>query len=166
MAAPRHNRAVIAAMLLAALACYANAPRLAATLLIGDATNFVSVLHAGSHSRLNAQLASLPESSPQACALQSQLQDGSHSIAVLESLPPLPGVLAADWLRAKVDAAPGTPPKADSCVLPLPLVAIAAGSIHSASQPPPPWPGIMACHVAAPTGVARSALARGPPVWA
>lgn len=163
MVAPRHNRAVVAAMLLAALACYANAPRLASTLLIGDATNFVSVLHAGSHSRLNTRLAGLPDNSPQSAALQQRLDDGSHSVAVIEALPPLPGALAADWLRARFDAPATVPPKADSTALPLPLLAIAAGSVHSASQPPPPSPGRMSVHTDAPTGASCRALARGPP---
>lgn len=156
-----HNRAAMALMLLAALACWANAPRLAATLLVGDAANLAAAQDARTRQAISARLAALPQGCAQAVQLAHELDDGEQSRAVADSLPALAGLVVPQSLRVRQDAAPVAPPLVPQvsdtgfCLLPA--------AVLVTDLPPPPDDGRAASPRSGGCPAPAASLVRGPP---
>lgn len=165
MTARAHNRPALVAMILAALACYANAPRLAATLMLGDAANFAAVRDAATRARLRLALAQLPEHSPQADQLAQRLDEGERSRAVADSLPPLPEFVAPSAPVPTLEPPAHKPPTVAKAVT-ADHWALRDGAILTTCLPPPPDPGPAARPRTAPRAEVPQARPRAPPVTA
>lgn len=145
-----HNRPALLAMILAALACYANAPRLAATLLVGDAVNLAAAADSITRDTLRQRLNSLPQGSPQAEQLAQRLHEGEQSSAIAESLPSIPHFVAPSAPVPQVEQPVGKPPRVAKAVV-TDHWALHDGVILTTSLPPPPdarraaGPGAVPC---------------------
>jgi hypothetical protein len=80
----RQHPFVVAALLAAALACYANVPRLHVVQSIGDTLNAVRVLDPMSHILLAAQAA---QDNDDAQSARDDLEDGRQSATVIGTTP-------------------------------------------------------------------------------
>lgn len=154
-----HNRVALAVMLLAALCTYADAPRLGATCLIGNVVNYVAALE-GTYA---ADIAALPASSLQARALAEKLDEGRQSRAIAANLPALPGVIAPQSVRPRVETQPQRTPRVDPPAMPGGCFALLPGAVLTVDLPPPPGTG-QGLGAPPPTSIAAPcAVARGPP---
>jgi len=157
-----HNRAALAAMILAALACYANAPRLASTLLVGDAANLIAVADANTRLRMEARISELPKGNTVAQILSERLNEGQESLAVTESLPPLVGVVAPSPLQSRFDIKSGPAPRTPGADFAAGF-ALLPGAVLTTSLPPPPDVGAQAPFGADDCASALRQTARAPP---
>lgn len=157
-----HNRPALLAMILAALACYANAPRLAATLLVGDAVNLAAAADSMTRDTLRQRLDSLPQGSPQAEQLAQRLHEGEQSSAIAESLPSIPHFVAPSAPVPQVEQTVGQPPRIAKAVV-ADHWALQDGVILTTSLPPPPDTGCLAGPRAASDAATPTAQSRAPP---
>lgn len=88
MMARRHNRFVVGAMLLAALACYCDVPRMHLLGRMGDTLNVVRVLDVASHIQFAARAALDADTA-------EDLEDGRRSMELVASTPVLIAALPA-----------------------------------------------------------------------
>lgn len=86
-----YRKSVIATLLLAALASYANLPRLQLLGGLGDTLNAVRVMDPLQHTRMAQRLLGLAEASE----LQHDLDDGQHSLELIGDTPLLQMVAPA-----------------------------------------------------------------------
>ncbi|MBX3473202.1 MAG: hypothetical protein KF754_02385 [Planctomycetes bacterium] len=140
MALRAHNRPALIAMILAALACYANAPRLAATLMVGDAVNLAAVADSLTRQSLRAHLQTLPADSADARQLAQRLDDGETSHDLCQSLPAIDALLAPAQVRATIDQPQPDSPRAPQAA-PATHWALQPGAVLTTSLPPPPDTG-------------------------
>lgn len=156
----RHNRLAVCALLLGALAAYADIPRIGVVNRIGDTLNAVRMLDVSTHLRMAREALGEGQVAEQ---VREKLDEGSRSLKVINfapslvaAVPPLsfytPPTLAPD------DSRPGPQ------FLPAPLAAL-PGVLMQLNLPPPrtrldmPAPSLFA-----PTS--RPVFAsRGPPLY-
>jgi hypothetical protein len=104
--ASRQHPFVIAALFAAALACYANAPRLHVVQSIGDTLNAVRVLDPMSHILLAAHAA---QDTEEAQSAREDLNDGRQSVAVIGSTPMLIAAASPTLTYTQPTLAPDDP---------------------------------------------------------
>lgn len=149
------NRAVIGLMLLAALATYADAPRLAGTVLIGGAVNYIAALDYRTRAEMHQRVAAAPHDAQ----LAERLDDGERSRAIVESMPELPGVVPAHDVQPRLETISRPPclgTDAASAVATLAELPVATLAL-------PPPPGSASQVPARPLGAALPVLASRPP---
>jgi hypothetical protein len=161
MAKRPHNRLVIGLMLLAAVATYADSPRLAGTLLIGGAANFIAARDSRTVAELQSRLRLLPADSEAAIRLAEQIDDGKRSVAIVEGMPSLPGVVAPQQCQSRIEPT-SRPPRIASGAQTVTISRL-SGLIASLSKPPPASPGQIP--VPGPV-ISRRLSERGPPARA
>lgn len=132
MTARRQHPFVIAALFAAALACYANVPRLHVVQSIGDTLNAVRVLDPMSHILLAAHAA---RDTKEAQAAREDLTDGRQSVAVIGSTPLLIAATSPTLAYTQPTLAPDDPLHGpDGC---HPSIAALPGSWRTLDLPPP-----------------------------
>lgn len=157
-----HNRPALLAMILAALACYANAPRLAATLLVGDAVNLAAARDSLTREALRQRLNSLPQGSPEAEQLAQRLDEGEQSSAIADSLPSIQNFVAPTAPLPQAEKYSGLPPRIAKAVT-ADHWARPCGVIQTRSLPPPPDPGRAAQSHGTPCSGGTHFQSRAPP---
>lgn len=103
------NRKVMAALLLAALACVADVPRIAAALIAPDAIGAQRALDLVLASRMQQRLAALPAGGAEARELATGLDHDRESAHTLNRLPCLQAVLPSSPRLQVADAGPSQP---------------------------------------------------------
>lgn len=160
-----YNRLALALMLIAALASYANASRLAGCLLVGDITNLVAAQNWQSRDQIAKQIAALPQGSAEAETLSEKLNDGDKSRALAQSLPDLSGLIAPAPIKPQLDAPKANPPRIETPAFTTHW-AHTPGALMTLDLPPPPYTGgTAACRPLADPRC-TAAQARAPPARA
>lgn len=160
-----HNRLALALMLLAALASYANASRLAGCLLVGDITNLVAAQNRQSRNQLEKQIAALPKGSAEAESLAEKLNDGDKSSALAQSLPDLSGLIAPAPIKPQLDAPPSNPTRIQTVTFTTHWAQTPGALLTMDLPPPPDTGGAAACRPLADPRC-TAAQARAPPARA
>ncbi len=157
MPARRHNPLVVAALLLAALACYADVPRMRLAASLGDTLHAARALDTMSRIRLAAAVEQPGGGSP---TLQQQLDDSRRSLALVASTPQMVAAAAPALQYHPPTLAPDTPRDGDVAGFSVPAL---PGAVLWLDLPPP-----RSSAYASPTPLSRDVVAslpcaRGPP---